>query len=161
MKTKIILLILAFNFLSVAVIAQKEGKKPGKIAYKFKMQDARHKFLTEGNVRESLNIYREILKDYTNDAMVNYRIAECYYGLKKYDLAVEYFQNARKIDVEVDDELHYCLGEAYHMNNQLDEALKSFNAFNEKASKKDKKGLEVAKRIAQVDYAKKMITTPV
>ncbi len=161
MKTKIVLLILAFNFLSVAVIAQKKGKKTGKIAYKFKMQDARHKFLTEGNVRESLNIYREILKSYTNDAMVNYRIAECYYRLKKYDLAVEYFQNARKIDVEVDDELQYNIAEAYYKNNQLDEALKSFNAFNEIASKKDKKELEVTKRIAQVNYAKKMIAAPV
>lgn len=161
MKIKIVLLILAFNFLSVTVFAQKDEKKPGKIAYKFKMQDARHKFLAEGNVRESLNIYRELLKDYTNDAMVNYRIAECYLKLKKYELAVEYFQNARKIDVEVDNELHYNIAEAYHKNNQLDEALKSLKSFNDIASKKDKKELEVAKKITQIDYAKKMMAVPV
>ena len=81
MKSKILSLFLIFSFLSVAVVAQKDDKKTGKIAYKLKMQDARHKFLTDGNTRAALNIYRELLVDYTNDATVNYRIAECHYRL--------------------------------------------------------------------------------
>ena len=161
MKTKIALLFLVCNFLSISMLAQKEDKKTGKIGYKFKMQDARHKYLTEGNVRVALNIYRELLQDYTNDAMVNYRIAECYYRLKNYELSVEYFQNARKIDVEVDDELHFNLAQAYHRNNQLDKALESYNSFNSTASKKDRKFYNITKRLAQIDYAKKMISTPV
>jgi len=162
MKKNILLLILAFNFLSVAVIAQKEkDKKTGKIGYKFKMQDARHKFLTDGNVRASLNIYRELLKEYTNDAMVNYRIGECYYSLKSYELSVEYFQNAKRINNEVDDELYFNLGQAYHMNNQLDKSLEAYNTFNSTASNKDKKYYQIAKRLAQIDYAKKMVATPV
>ena len=161
MRTKLVLLFLLFNFLSVAIVAQNGGKKTGKIAYKFKMQDARHKFLAEGNVRGALNIYRELLKDYTNDAMLNYRIGECHYGLNNFELAVEYFQNARKLNIEVDDELHFNLGQAYHRNNQLDKSLESYNTYNVTASKKDRKYHNITLRIAQIDYAKKMIANPV
>lgn len=161
MKTKILSLFLVFSFLSVAVVAQKEDKKTGKISYKFKMQDARHKFLAEGNVRAALNIYRELLIDFTNDAMVNYRIGECYYRMKNYELSVEYFQNAKRLNNEVDDELYYNLGQSYHMNNQLDESLEAYNTFNASASKKDRNIHNIAKRISQIDYAKKMIANPV
>ncbi|MBL4592778.1 MAG: PD40 domain-containing protein [Flavobacteriales bacterium] len=161
MKTKLLLLFLVFNFLSVAVIAQKEDKKTGKIGYKFKMQDARHKYLADGNVRASLNIYRELLTDYTNDAMINYRIGECHYRLRNYELAVEYFQNAKNLNDEVDKELYYNLAQAYHRNNQLDKSLEAYNIFNTSASKKDRKYYNVAKRISQIDYAKKMIANPV
>jgi len=161
MKAKILLLFLVFNFLSVVVIAQKEGSITNKIGFKFKMQDARHKFLTEGNVRLALNLYRELLVDYTNNAMVNYRIGECHYRLKNYELAVEYFQNAKNLNNEVDDELNYRLAEAYHRNNQLDKAIEAYNTFNASASKKQKKYYNITKRISQIDYAKKMITSPV
>lgn len=161
MRRNILLLFLVVNFLNVAVMAQKEDKKTGKIGYKIKMQDARHKFLTDGNIRASLNIYRELLTDYTNDAMVNYRIAECHYKLKNFELAVEYFQNARKLNDEVEDELYFRLAEAYHRNNQLDESLESYNTYNTTASKKDRKSHNITKRITQIDYAKKMIASPV
>jgi tetratricopeptide (TPR) repeat protein len=161
MKIKIILLLLIFNFLSVALVAQKDDKKTGKIAYKLKMQDARHQFLTGGNTRASLSIYRELLVDYTNDAMVNYRIAECHYRLKNYELSVEYFQNAKRLNPKVDDELHFNLAQAYHRNNQLDKSLEAYNTFNASASKGDRKYYKVAQRISQIDYAKKMIANPV
>ena len=161
MKTKIFLLFLVFNFLTNATIAQKEDKKTGKIGYKIKMQDARHKYLADGNARAALNVYRELLVDYTNDAMVNYRIAECHYQLKNYDLSVEYFQNAKNLNSEIDDELYFNLGQSYHRNNQLDESLEAYNLFNAKASKKDRKYYNIASRISQIDYAKKMIANPV
>jgi tetratricopeptide (TPR) repeat protein len=161
MKKNILLLFLAFSFLNVAIIAQEGDKKTGKIGYKLKMQEARHQFLTEHNVRESLNIYRELLKDYTNDAMVNYRIAECHFELKNYELAVEYFQNAKKLNEEVDGELYFNLGQAYHRNNQLDKSLEAYNLYNTKASKSERKYHNITQRIAQVDYAKKMMASSV
>src|SRR3989304_5368783 len=127
MKKYFLLLTIIFNIFSVAVFGQDDVKKTGKIEYKYKMQDARHQFLTNGNIRESLNIYRELLKDYTNDAMVNYRIGECHYLLDNFDLAVEYFQNAKRINDKVDKELYFSLAQAYHRNNQLDESLEAYN----------------------------------
>ncbi len=156
---KVILLFLAIYFINP--VFSQDDKKTGKIGYKFKMQEARHKFLTERDIRGALNIYRELKEDYTNDAMVNYRIAECHYELRNFDLAVEYFQNARKLNDEVDDELYFNLGQSYHRNGQLDEAIEAYTTFNSRASKKDRKFYNITKRIAQVDYAKKMIANPV
>jgi len=161
MKKYTILLFLAFSFISFVTFGQDDVKKTGKVGYKFKMQEARHIFLGENNAREALNIYRELLKDYTNDAMVNYRIGECHYKLENYELAVEYFQNAKKINEAVDGELYFSLGQAYHRNNQLDLSLEAYNHYSSNASKGDKKSHNIAKRIAQVDYAKKMISSPV
>lgn len=138
-----------------------DDKKANKVKYKLKMQEARHEYLTQNNVRAALNIYRELLKDFTNDAKVNYRIAECHYRLKNFDLAVEYFQNARKLDEEVEDDLYFNLAQAYHRNGQLDKSLEAFNKYNSIASKKDRKNHNIPTRISQIDYAKKMIAKPV
>jgi tetratricopeptide (TPR) repeat protein len=160
MKTRILFLAISFSFLGT-ISAQKSDKSTGKIGYKFKMQDARHQFLAEGNPRGALNTYRELLKDFTNDAMLNFRIGECHLKMKNYGLAVDYFQNARRIDIEIDDELYLYLGESYHFNNQLDKSLESYNVYGTTASKKDKAYYGLSKRIASVDYAKKMIQVPV
>ena len=149
---KILILFIAV-FLAAPNFYGQDDKKTGKIGYKFKMQEARHMFLTEGNVRGALNIYRELLKDYTNDATLNYRIAECHYRLRNFGLAVEYFQNARKLDEEVDDDLHYNLGLAYHRNGQLDDAITSYQKYNEVASKRDRADRQITKRIAEVDLS--------
>jgi Tol biopolymer transport system component len=160
MMARILLLVIFISFFG-DVSAQKGDKKTGKIGYKLKMSEARHKFLADNNVRAALNTYRELVKNYTNDAMLNYRIAECHLTMKNYELAVEYFQNARRIDVEVDDELNLKLGEAYHHNNQLEKSLEAYKLYNSSASKKDKAYYEITNRIAGVDYAKKMIAVPV
>ena len=157
---KTLLLIIAVNFIVLAAFSQ-EDKKASKLTYKKKMMDARHEFLTENNVRAALNIYRELLQEFTNDAKVNYRIGECHYRLKNFELAVEYFQNAKKMDEEVDDELYFNLGQAYHRNGQLDKSLEAYNKYNSIASKKDRKYHNIPTRISQIDYAKKMMASPV
>ncbi|MCB0403100.1 MAG: PD40 domain-containing protein [Flavobacteriales bacterium] len=158
---RLILALLAVHFLAFSGFAQDDKKTTGKIGYKFKMQEARHKFLTEGDVRGALNIYRELKEEFTNDAMINYRIAECHYALQNYDLAVEYFQNAKNLDDKVDGELYLNLGNAYHRNGQLDNSIEAYTKYNTVAKKKDRKFHKVSERLTQVDYAKKMIASPV
>ncbi len=160
MRLRILLITILLGALSTAS-AQKGDKKTGKIGYKFKMQDARHQFLTEGNVRGALNTYRDLLKEFTNDAMLNFRIGECHLKMKNYDLATDYFQNARRIDPKVEDELQLYLGEAYHFNNQLEKAIEAYNIYATTASKRDKEYYDLAQKMASVDYAIKMIQVPV
>ncbi|HRP61246.1 MAG TPA: hypothetical protein PK833_13310, partial [Vicingus sp.] len=68
-----ILFLVAFSLTANA--QDDKSSKPNKVTYKIKMNDARHQYLN-GNIRGGLNIYRELLKSYTNDAMINYRIGE-------------------------------------------------------------------------------------
>jgi Tol biopolymer transport system component len=159
---KITLLFIMLTMLSASsTYAQNEDKKKGKISYKVKMHEARHQFLTERNVRAALNIYRELKPDFTNDAMINYRMGECYMELKKYELAVEYFQNARKIDTKIEGDVEFRLGLAYHRNGQLEKSLESYNTYMSSAKKKDVENNRLEVRIASVNFAKKMIAKPV
>lgn len=159
---KITLLFILFTMFSVpATYAQKGDKKKGKITYKMKMHEARHQFLTERNVRGALNIYRELKESFTNDAMINYRMGECYIELKKYELAVEYFQNARKLDDKIEGDVEFRLGFAYHKNGQLDKSLEAYNKYVATAKKKDIEYNELDNKIASVNYAIKMIANPV
>ncbi|MGE0561578.1 MAG: tetratricopeptide repeat protein [Flavobacteriales bacterium] len=154
------ILIVLFALTTTITIAQdKKAKKPNKVAYKMKMSEARHLYLN-GNIRGGLLIYREMLKDFTNDATVNYRIGECYLELKDWLLAVEYFQNAKNINPKVAPELNYKLGNAFHRNNQLDKAQEAFAEYQKGLKKKDPL-YDVDKMQEQVSYAKKMMLTPV
>jgi Tol biopolymer transport system component len=159
MRTRVLLVALFFSLLG-SISAQKEDKKFD-LVYKFKMQEARHEFLADGNTRAALTTYRNLLKEYTNDGMVNYRIGECHLNLKRYDLAVDYLQNARRIDSDVDDDLNLKLGEAYHMESRLDEALEAYSVYKLSASRRERKYSDITKRIASVEYAKKMMAFPV
>ena len=137
----------------------KSPKKTNKVVYKLKMNEARHQYLN-GNIRGGLNIYREMLKEFTNDAIVNYRIGECYLDLKEWQLAVEYIQNAKNINEKVAPELNYKLGEALHRNNQLDKSEATLTAYKTGLKKKNPL-YNVDKLLAEVSYAKKLMLAPV
>ncbi len=137
-----------------------QDDKTGMVGYKMKMADARHQYLN-GNIRGGLLVYRELLKEFTNDAVINFRMGECYFDLKEWELSVEYYQNAKNIDDKVVPELYYKLGEAYHRNNQLDKAKEALTTFQTSASKKILKSYDVSKLLSQVDYATKMTASPV
>jgi len=154
----VLLLTLLFAFNSQLSSAQDD--KTGKIGYKMKMSEARHQYLN-GNVRGGLLVYRELLKEFTNDPMVNFRIGECYFDLKNWELAVEYFQNTKNIDDKIAPELYYKLGQAYHRNNQLNEAKEALTTFQSNAKPKTKKEFDASKLLTQVDYAVKMTASPV
>lgn len=152
-----ILFLVAFSLTANA--QDDKSSKPNKVTYKIKMNDARHQYLN-GNIRGGLNIYRELLKSYTNDAMINYRIGECYLDLKEWQLAVEYIQNAKKINPKVTPELGYKLGYALHRNNQLDLAEAELKEYKSNLKKKNPL-YDADKILAQVEFAKKMMLAPV
>ncbi len=161
--------ILNYLFISLLVVSSlstsaqdtqdKKTKKANKVTYKIKMNEARHYYLS-GNVRGGLTIYRELMKDFTNDAMLNYRIGECYLDLKEWQLAADNIQNAKNINPLVTPEINYKLGEAYQRYNQLDKAETALLAYK-KGLKKKNPLYDVDKLLEQLDYAKKMYKVPV
>lgn len=154
-----LLVVLLVLTTTITLAQEKKSKKPNKVSYKMKMSEARHLYLN-GNIRGGLLIYRDMLKDFTNDATVNYRIGECYLELKDWQLAVEYFQNAKGLNPKVAPELNYKLGEAYHRNNQLDKAQEAFAEYQKGLKKKDPL-YDADKMQEQVAYAKKLMLAPV
>lgn len=143
------------------VVAQKSNdkKKKGKIGYKMKMADARHSYL-DGNIRGALNTYRELAKDFDNDAMIHYRTAECHYALKNYDLALEYYRNAKKVDSDLVPEQNYTLAQSLHRVGLLDQAISYAQTYKDNAKKKHLKIWDADKLMTQLEYAKKQIASP-
>ncbi len=151
---------------SISVFAQNTEKasKPKAISPKdkMKMADARHQFL-ERNYRGALNIYRELLRTYPNNPTLNYRTAECHFKLKRYDLAVDYFQNVKNITENPKNLplFYFDFGKALQRNGQLDEALEAFEKFKSTAKKKFLKQTDVDKYIEQIKYAQVQMQNPI
>lgn len=148
---------LVFFFFSHQLQAQSE-----KISGKFRltMIQARHEYLNN-NFREALILYRQIHAEHPNNALINYRIGECHLALKNYDLAYDYFNNAKKIDESVDKDLYLNLGISLHRIGRLDEALSAFEKFKSVNKTKYVAQSPVEKYISQVHTAKAMMQNPV
>jgi tetratricopeptide (TPR) repeat protein len=151
------LLAVNFSLFAFSFTAIPDTTDPGLLkqgAVPAKMIAARHEFL-DNNMRGALTLYREVLEVEPNNAQALYRTAECHYNLKKYDLAIEYFDIAIAIDPEVSDERDFFRGQISHRLAHLDEAIASFEKFI--ASNPSKRSLEyelAQEYIAQCRYAK-------
>ena len=81
---------------------------------------------------------------------MTYMIAENYMGLRKYDLAAQWYENAEKVNyAEAHPELLLKLADAYKGTCRYDEALKRYNEYlkrvpNDKAALNGAKACELA-----------------
>lgn len=127
-----------------------------------KMKQADHYFFAY-DYRRALNIYRELAKKYRNNALLNYKIGKCHLEIGTYELAVEYFQNARNIDSLIRKELYFEYARSLHHHGQLDKAIDAFNHFKVILKNKAKKiaKYDVDRYIAQCETAKKLKANPV
>lgn len=123
------------------------------------MAQARHAFLNH-SYREALNLYRQVHTEHPDNALLNYRIGECHLALKNYELAYEYFQNAAKLDEKVNPDLYLNIGITLHRLERLDEAINAFEKFKSIRKPKYVAQSEVDKYIAQVNYAKVLMSNP-
>ena len=152
-------------FLLSAVIANAQSGDGQKSilesgAYQVKMNSARQKFYSD-SYNEALTIYKDLYASNGNDAVLNFRMGECYLALAEYSKALEHLEKARTISLEVDKEFNYITGQVYHKLGKLDQALVAFNQY--KAATKDTKEeyKEADRFIAQCLLAKKMTNKPV
>lgn len=132
-----------------------------KTKIQFKVAEGTHKFY-EYNYRGALNIFREVLSIDDGNASANYGIAQCQYALNKFELAEEYINKAYAIDPEVDKSVLLLKGRISHRLGNLDEAVKSFEAYKISLKGNEKRIFEsdVDKYISQCAYAKKVMKTP-
>jgi len=89
-------------------------------------------------------------KNDARKAQMTYMIAENYMGLRKYDLAAQWYENAEKVNyAEAHPELLLKLADAYKGTCRYDEALKRYNEYlkrvpNDKAALNGAKACELA-----------------
>ncbi len=75
-----------------------------------------------GNLEQSENICREILKIQSNNAQVCHLLGVICYGFKRYDSALKYFEEALYLNPS-DAEAHYNCGNVFKDKEQFEEAV--------------------------------------
>jgi outer membrane protein OmpA-like peptidoglycan-associated protein/tetratricopeptide (TPR) repeat protein len=101
-------------------------------------------FLTQEFYLDALNDYMQIYKrGYSDNANINYRIGICYLGIPgQKDKAIGYLEKASKIvstkykesslnEKNAPIDVYLYLGNAYRVNDRLDEAIKAYNKYKE------------------------------
>lgn len=105
---------------------------------KIKMLQAKTN-MTDGDYNGALRIYRAEYTDHGTDAMLNYRMGECYLALNQGQDALAYFQKAEKYDAGIDKELYYNLAQSYRLVNYQKKSIEAIDKYlaNEKLPKAD------------------------
>ncbi len=140
------LLVILFLFIGIIVSAQKDQSE---IALKEYFLDAEF-FLAQEFYKDALNDFIQVYRrGYEDNANVNYKIGICYLNIpgqkdKSIDYLVKASESASAKYKESNLNEKYApidvflyLGNAYRVNNNLDEAIASYNKFKELLLKKD------------------------
>ncbi len=125
-----------------------------------KMTQARQEFL-KNNFWGALDLYRQADKANPGSATIAYRIGEVQYNLKHYKIAREYFEKAKQLDRNVDEELPLMLGYTYHRLAELDLAVEAYRDYRLSVTDEKAERVNVKDFIDQCLYAKEMMQAPV
>lgn len=98
-----------------------------------------------------------------NNAMLNYKLGNCYLNSADKKKSIAYFESAVKLNSKVAADLHYLLGQAYHFNYEFDKAITEYTTYKESLSPTElaKLSKEVTKKISEATYGKDLIKNPV
>jgi outer membrane protein OmpA-like peptidoglycan-associated protein len=99
----------------------------------------------------------------SNNALLNYKIGKCYLFSIDKTKSIAYFEKALKLDPKCSSDLHYLLGQAYHLNLEFDKAIAEYKTYKESLLPKEL-GLytkEIEKKIAESNNGKELIKNPV
>jgi hypothetical protein len=110
----------------------------------------------EDDFAAALPLYSQLLSLYPKDPNFNYKYGVCLlYAKENKEKPLPYLIFAVGKE-DVDDDIYYHLGKAYHLNYRFDEAIAQYNIFKQKKSKTSSK-LEVDLQIKQCENGKSLL----
>ena len=116
----------------------------------------------KGRYIDALTLYLDANKINPNNANLNYKIGICYLFTTDKQLGLEHLEKAKQLNPQVNYELSYYLGRAYHLNHQFDKAIEYYNEFKRRLSPKEfaVRGKELDKYIEECENGKELIKNP-
>lgn len=113
----------------------------------------------KGRYIDALTLYLEANKINPNNADLNYKIGICYLFTTDKQLGLEHLTKAKKLNPQVNYEISYYLGRAYHLNHQFDSASIYYNEFKRRISPKEfaDRGKELDKYIEECENGKLLL----
>ncbi|MEX1189325.1 MAG: OmpA family protein [Bacteroidia bacterium] len=94
-----------------------------------------------------------------SNALLNFRLGHSYLHSPNKFKALEFLKKAYTINPNVDNEITFYLGEAYHLNHEFDKAIEYYNLY--KAVPEKKADLNPDKRITECNEGKYLVANPV
>ncbi|MBI4648450.1 MAG: PD40 domain-containing protein [Bacteroidia bacterium] len=133
--------------------------------FNMQMTTARLKFTNE-DYYGALRIYRELRRDHPDDALLNFRMGECFVKIKLMDTALVYLEKASHTDTMVSRNLFLILGQALHYKGKVDEAIEAYYSYKNRLDSRKIKLLESEKQyvnelLRQCLTAKELMQKPV
>jgi tetratricopeptide (TPR) repeat protein len=138
--------------LSLAFVA---GDDELNIKNKAKAELAKQK-LYGGQYKSALVMFNEILVDHPGNGVILYYAAECHYKLGDREKAREMLEKA-KASTKTSPEAYILLGQLYHADAKLDEALAEYNTYKAKATPAEQKESFVELYISQASTARALM----
>ncbi|MBC7864124.1 MAG: hypothetical protein IAF38_14200, partial [Bacteroidia bacterium] len=119
-------------------------------------------FYEEEDYGAAYKLYSTLLANYPKDAKYQYRVGVCilFVGDEKGDRkkAIPYLEFAKKKIAELDKEVVFYLGKAYHLNYRFDEALRNYSEYKEIASSSNAKKLKVDREMESAKNGKRLLS---
>ena len=110
----------------------KEGDKQYYEAENLKeIRDQKEK---DSNYGRSMYLYalEEYLKAFTfnpANAMLNFKIATCYFNTIERTKSIPYYERAFQLDPEINKDINYLMAQAYQLNYEFEKAINKYNAY--------------------------------
>jgi tetratricopeptide (TPR) repeat protein len=88
-------------------------------------------YYNQGNIffKQAIDPYLEANKFNPNNALLNFKIGQCYLYSNFKLKAIPFLEKAKSLNPSVDQTLNFYLGRAYHLDMQWDRAIAEFSVF--------------------------------
>ena len=154
MKRVFVYIIIVFSFLfySVPITGQTTFKSQDELKKKA------NEYLKKGEYALAFPLYSQLVSIYPRDPDYNYRFGVCLLIANKRESAkaIKYLEFAAS-KPEIEYNVYYYLGLAYHNGYRFSEAIRSFKTFKQKATAKDILQFEIDRKIEICNNAKKLL----
>ncbi len=109
--------------------------------------------------RQALDYYNKAQSFNSNNAILNLKIADCYYKIYEPVLAVKYGLKAYELDSAVSHKILFFKGYALQQENQFDEAIQYYKAFESASTTTLKDKSDAKQKIKECEAGKILIKT--
>lgn len=109
--------------------------------------------------KKALPLYLEANEFNPNSAELNYKIGRCYLFTLDKIKSIEYFEKALKLKPDVAKDIHYMLGQAYHLDERWDDAIDEYKLYKGVEEEEEVLGM-VRKKINECERGKKLSKKP-
>ncbi|HEX8546326.1 MAG TPA: OmpA family protein [Cytophagaceae bacterium] len=124
------------------------------------LKEAQESYI-KGDKNNALSLYIRALENNPESAEINFLIGKTFLETIYKTRSLKYLEKAFALNPEVDKQIRYYLGEAYHFSQKFDKALEHFSIFDQSLVEGDPFKVKVTRKIFECNNGKEFVAQPV